>query len=66
MEIIKIFLLFLAFFLGLSYLVHICSKHNYAIKYSSPKRKIEIYPVNLDKSHTNQWDKGFAFVSFII
>ena len=54
MEIIKIFLLFLAFFLGLSYLVHICSKHNYAIKYSSPKRKIEIYPVNLDKSHTNQ------------
>jgi hypothetical protein len=49
MELIRILLIIIAFFLGLAFLVHICSKHRYAIKYSSQKRKIEIYPT--DKSH---------------
>ena len=49
MELIKILLIILAFFLGLSFLVHICSKKRYALKYCSKKRKIEIYPI--DKSH---------------
>ena len=49
MELIKILLIILAFFLGLSFLVHICSKKRYALKYCSIKRKIEIYPT--DKPH---------------
>ena len=51
MELIKILLIILAFFLGLSFLVHICSKKRYVLKYCSKKRKIEIYPT--DKSHPN-------------
>jgi hypothetical protein len=49
MELIKILLIIVAFFFGLAFLVHICSKHKYAVKYCSKKRKIEIYPI--DKSH---------------
>ena len=40
MELIKILLIILAFFLGLSFLVHICSKKRYALKYCSKKRKV--------------------------
>ena len=46
MELIKILLIILAFFLGLSFLVHICSKKRYGLKYCSKKRKIEIYPTD--------------------
>ena len=49
MELIKVLLIILAFFLGLSFLVHICSKKRYGLKYCSKKRKIEIYPT--DKPH---------------
>jgi len=49
MELVKILLIIIAFFLGLSFLVHICSKHRYSLKYCSQKRKIEICPI--DKSH---------------
>lgn len=51
-KIIKILLLIIAFFIGLSILVHICSKDRYEVKYSSKKRKIEIYPA--DKSHPTE------------
>ena len=49
MELIKILLIVIAFFLGLAFLVHICSKKRYGLRYCSKKRKIEIYPT--DKSH---------------
>lgn len=49
MKLIEILLIIIAFFIGLSILVHICSKKRYALRYSSQKRKIEIYPT--DKPH---------------
>ena len=49
MRLIEILLIIIAFFIGLSILVHICSKKKYALRYCSQKRKIEIYPH--DKSH---------------
>ena len=49
MKLIEILLIIIAFFFGLTFLVHICSKKRYALRYSSKKRKIEIYPI--DKSH---------------
>ena len=49
MDIIKTTLIIIAFFLGLSFLVHICAKKRYSLKYQSAKRKIEIYPN--DRSH---------------
>lgn len=52
MELVKILLIIIAFFLGLSFLVHICSKHKYSLKYCSRKRKIEICPN--DKPHPTQ------------
>ena len=48
MELIKVLLIIIAFFLGLAFLVHICSKKRYALRSCSKKRKIEIYPT--DKS----------------
>ena len=48
-DLIKILLIIIAFFLGLAFLVHICFKKRYALKYQSQKRKIKIYPT--DKSH---------------
>lgn len=50
MRLIEFLLIIVAFFLGLAFLVHICSKNKYGLKYSSKKRKIEIYPI--DKSHS--------------
>ena len=49
MELIKILLIIIAFFLGLAFLVHICSKNKCEFKYCSRKRKIEIHPK--DESH---------------
>lgn len=49
MELIKVLLIIIAFFLGLAFLVHICSKKKYALRYYYKKRKIEIYPI--DRSH---------------
>ena len=49
MELIKVLLIIIAFFSGLAFLVHICSKKKYALKYCFKKRKIEIYPIN--RSH---------------
>ncbi len=49
MELIKVLLIIIAFFLGLAFLVHICLKRRYALRYCSKKRKIEIYPV--DRPH---------------
>lgn len=49
MELIKILLIIIAFFLGLAFLVHTCSKYKYELRYYSKKRKIEICPI--DKSH---------------
>lgn len=49
MDLIKVLLITIAFFLGLAFLVHICSKNRYELRYYSKKRKIEICPI--DKSH---------------
>ena len=40
-------------FIGLYFLIHICSKSNYVFEYSSKKRKIKIYPAknSRDKSY---------------
>lgn len=51
MKLISILLILIAFFMGLGFLIHICSKSKYALSYSSQKRKIEIYP-SQDKSQT--------------
>lgn len=50
MKLIGILLIVIVSFIGLAMLVHICARENYIIKYSSDKRKIEIYPAK-DKSH---------------
>ena len=49
MKLIIILLVLVAIFLGMAFLIHICSKNNYVLRYCSKKRKIEIYPT--DKSH---------------
>ena len=52
MKLIEILLIIIAFFLGLAFLIHICSKNRCAFKYSSTKRKIEIHPI--DEPHQPQ------------
>ena len=49
MELIEHLLMKLVSFGGIGFLIHICSKNKYILKYSSEKRKIEIYP-DKDKS----------------
>lgn len=44
MNILKILVLLVTFFLGMSFLVHICAKNKCSFKYTSTKRKIEICP----------------------
>ena len=46
----KIIAIIIVSFLGLGFLVHICSKNNYTIEYSSNKRKIKICSAKQDKS----------------
>ena len=53
----KIFFILIVTFIGLSILVHICSKNNYIIEYTSNKRKIKIYPT---KDRSNQPNKDKA------
>ncbi len=53
MELIEHLLMKLVTFGGIGFLIHICSKNKYIFKYSSEKRKIEIYP-DMDKSQNNQ------------
>ena len=50
MKILTTLLVLITFFLGLAFLIHICAKSKYVLKYSSKDRKIEIYP-SKDKSH---------------
>ena len=65
MKLISILLILVAFFLGIGFLIHICSKYGYALSYCSQKRKIEIYPAK-DKSH-QPIDKGeLTLLSFIL
>ncbi len=52
MKLIEILLIIIAFFIGIGFLIHMCSKNRYGLKYCSKKRKIEIYPA--DKSHPIQ------------
>ena len=49
MELVENLLMKLVSFGGIGFLIHICSKNKYILKYSSEKRKIEIYPAQ-DKS----------------
>ena len=49
MELIEHLLMKLVSFGVIGFLIHICSRNKYIFKYSSEKRKIEIYP-NEDKS----------------
>lgn len=53
MKLISILLILVAFFLGIGFLIHICSKKGYALSYCSQKRKIEIYPVKGQTSPNN-------------
>lgn len=46
MKLIEILLIIIAFFLSLAFLVHICSKNKYILRYYSKKRKIEIRPIH--------------------
>ena len=58
MDLIEHLLMKLVSFGGIDFLIHICSRNKYIFKYSSEKRKIEIYP-NEDKSHNKtHLDKG--------
>ena len=52
MKLLGILLIIIVSFIGLSLLIHTCSKNNYAIEYSSDKRKIKIHPVK-DRSFQN-------------
>ena len=49
MKLIEVLLIIITFFIGLSYIIYICSKNKCVFTYVSKKRKIEIYPI--DKSH---------------
>ena len=53
MELIEHLLMKLISFGGIGFLIHICSRNKYIFKYSSEKRKIEIYP-DKDKSQFQQ------------
>ncbi|MBR2290357.1 MAG: hypothetical protein IJ867_07265 [Clostridia bacterium] len=44
MKLLGILLILIVSFAGLALLVHICSKNNYALEYSSDKRKLKLYP----------------------
>ena len=57
MELIEHLLMKLVSFGGIGFLIHICSKNKYILKYSSEKRKIEIYPEkdkSLKKTHLDE------------
>ena len=54
MELIEHLLMKLVSFGGIGFLIHICSRNKYIFKYSSEKRKIEIYP-NEDKSQNKTY-----------
>lgn len=41
-------------FIGLYFLIHICSKSDYVFEYSSNKRKIKIYPSQKRKERSFQ------------
>ena len=53
MDLIEHLLMKLVSFGGIGFLIYICSRNKYIFKYSSEKRKIEIYPKE-DKSQNNQ------------
>ena len=53
MELVENLLMKLVSFGGIGFLIHICSRNKYIFKYSSEKRKIEIYP-DKDKSQIQQ------------
>ena len=53
MELVENLLMKLVSFGGIGFLIHICSRNKYIFRYSSEKRKIEIYPEQ-DKSQNNQ------------
>ena len=53
MDLIEHLLMKLISFGGIGFLIYICSRNKYIFKYSSEKRKIEIYPKE-DKSQNNQ------------
>ena len=63
MELIEHLLMKLISFGGIGFLIHICSRNKYIFKYSSEKRKIEIYP-NEDKSHNKTRWRGLTSLSF--
>lgn len=46
MKLIGILLILVVIFYGIGFLVHMCSKNRYELKYYSQKRKIEIYPTD--------------------
>lgn len=66
MELIEKLLMKLVSFGGIGFLIYICSKNKYILKYTSEKRKLEIYPEE-DKSLTKtHLEKDYSFSFYII
>ena len=57
MELIEHLLMKLVSFGGIGFLIHICSRNKYIFKYSSEKRKIEIYPKEDKSQNKTHLDK---------
>ena len=53
-----ILLIIIVSFIGLYFLIHICSKSGYIFEYSSSKRKIKIHPSKDVSFHTTGKDKA--------
>ena len=66
MKLIALLLIIIVSFIGLSLLIHICSKNNYAIEYSSDKRKIKIHPVKDESYQQNKQRRSIALLSVFI
>lgn len=58
MELVENLLMKLISFGGIGFLIHICSRNKYIFKYSSEKRKIEIYPFQDESLNKTHMDKG--------
>lgn len=44
MKLLGVLLIVIVSFIGLCFLVHICSQNNYVVEYKSNKRQIKVYP----------------------
>ena len=67
MDLIEHLLMKLVSFGGIGFLIYICSRNKYIFKYSSEKRKIEIYPdVNGKIKCRKMAKKNVVFPTFFV